>query len=308
MNNLKKLFISTPVVVLMLLLFTVVAHAESNRTGTATGDGLNVRKAPDIYSAVVTQLSKGTNVKVVDDAQGWYKITYGDITGWVSGDFLTVKDNALGSGTITGNEVNVRAEPSTEATVMTKLQKGQTAEYFSRSGDWYKIKLADGQFGWVFRDYYLVRNEQASRGAAQEAAAAAESVSEKVSDKANEIVAYAKKFLGVKYSYGGMSPKGFDCSGLTTYVFKNFGINLDRSSSAQATKGTAVKKADLKVADLVFFTSPGRPSSVGHVGIYVGGGKFIHASSSRSSYKVIISDLTTGNYASRYLSARRYLN
>jgi peptidoglycan DL-endopeptidase CwlO len=86
------------------------------------------------------------------------------------------------------------------------------------------------------------------------------------------LVVYAANFLGTKYVWGGTTPRGFDCSGFTKYVFAHFGINLNRVSGDQAKQGTYVTKANLQPGDLVFFGSP-----IHHVGIYVGNNSFIHA-------------------------------
>ncbi|MGI6705701.1 MAG: peptidoglycan-binding protein [Clostridia bacterium] len=106
------------------------------------------------------------------------------------------------------------------------------------------------------------------------------------SRKGSDVVAYAKKFIGVPYRYGGSSPKtGFDCSGFTSYVYKHFGVKLPRSSRDQLKVGTAVSRSNLKPGDLVLFGNP-----VHHVGIYVGDDKYIHAP--RTGEKVKISKLS----------------
>lgn len=114
-------------------------------------------------------------------------------------------------------------------------------------------------------------------------------------------VDFTRNYLGKPYVYGASSGKAFDCSGFTTYVMKNYGINLERTASQQFKKGTPVAKENLKPGDLVFFSSRGK--TIGHVGIYIGDHKFIHASSSKK--KVVISDLRT--YGDEYKGARRYI-
>ncbi|MDF2840202.1 MAG: hypothetical protein K0Q99_974, partial [Clostridia bacterium] len=118
----------------------------------------------------------------------------------------------------------------------------------------------------------------------------------------SKIVAYAKKFLGAPYKWGASNGKSFDCSGYVMYVFKNFGIKLGHGADDQFSVGTKIAKADLQLGDTVFFTTYKKGAS--HVGIYVGDNKFIHASSSGGN--VMITDLGTKYYASRYLGARRY--
>ena len=92
------------------------------------------------------------------------------------------------------------------------------------------------------------------------------------SDKADAVIAYAKRFLGVPYVWGGTSPSGFDCSGLTQYVFRSVGISLPRVSRDQQDVGTSISPYNVKKGDLVFRGNPAY-----HVGIYIGGGKYIHA-------------------------------
>lgn len=86
----------------------------------------------------------------------------------------------------------------------------------------------------------------------------------------DDLLAYAKEFIGVRYKYGGSSPQGFDCSGFTQYVFKKINYNLPRSSARQGETGDLVKPDDFKPGDLVFFMgSRNVPGRVGHVGIIV---------------------------------------
>lgn len=117
-----------------------------------------------------------------------------------------------------------------------------------------------------------------------------------------KVISYAKEFIGVKYLYGGMSPNGFDCSGFTSYVYKAFGINLPRTASGQAGTGLSVSKDNLVPGDLVFFET--YTKGISHVGIYVGNGQFIHASSSKG---ITITSLSDSYYLPRYRGATRIL-
>ena len=122
-----------------------------------------------------------------------------------------------------------------------------------------------------------------------------------------DIVDFAKKFLGYKYKYGAASPNtGFDCSGLTYYVYKNFGYTLSRSAKGQAANGTKVEKSDLQPGDLVIYKGTSL-KGIGHVGIYIGNNKMIHAS--EPGVGVIITDIDekSHNYPKRYVMGRRIL-
>lgn len=128
---------------------------------------------------------------------------------------------------------------------------------------------------------------------------------EPISNKGQEIVDYAKSFLGSRYVSGGTSPNGFDCSGFTQYVYSHFGYSIARVASGQASNGTEVSRSDLKLGDILIFQDYGR-TSIGHVGIYIGDGNFIHAAN--PSRGVVIDNLNSNSYYNiRFVCARRII-
>ncbi|RNC29064.1 MAG: D-gamma-glutamyl-meso-diaminopimelic acid endopeptidase CwlS [Candidatus Dichloromethanomonas elyunquensis] len=116
------------------------------------------------------------------------------------------------------------------------------------------------------------------------------------------LVDFAESLVGTPYVFGGTTTAGFDCSGFTKYVFGHYGISLPRTSFAQFASGSAISRNELQPGDLVFFTTYSKGAS--HVGIYIGGGRFVHADNPRVD--VTITSLNDGYYSSRYLGARRY--
>ena len=120
--------------------------------------------------------------------------------------------------------------------------------------------------------------------------------------KGDKLVEKAKTKMGCPYVWGATGPNTFDCSGLTSWVHKQFGITIPRTSLAQSKSGTYIFKSNLRPGDLVFFKTTSAP--VGHVGMYVGDGKFIHAPNSKSVVK--IDSLSSSYYSKRYVTGRRY--
>ena len=205
---------------------------------------------------------------------------------------------------------------------LTREEKNDKVEIIGQTGKWYKIKL-DGETAYVSAKYIsdtkvpettsrsgsTLRDEQVTvdkkeeTPVVEEKPAATENTPPATSTTGSAIVEYAKQYLGYKYISGGASPeKGFDCSGFTTYVYKHFGITLNRTSSAQINNGVAVSRDNLQPGDLVIFNNDAN-TKIGHVGIYVGGGNFIHASNPKDGVK--ITTLLSGYYAQRYVGARR---
>ncbi|WP_418790691.1 C40 family peptidase [Phosphitispora sp. TUW77] len=121
--------------------------------------------------------------------------------------------------------------------------------------------------------------------------------------KIEKIISIAHSLEGTPYVRGGSTPKGFDCSGFTSYIFRlGAGISLPRTSSGQASIGKAVSKAELKPGDIVYFNTNGK--TISHVGIYVGNNSFIHASYTKG---ITVTSLSNSYYVPRYLGARRVL-
>jgi cell wall-associated NlpC family hydrolase len=119
---------------------------------------------------------------------------------------------------------------------------------------------------------------------------------------APQAVRLAMSFSGTPYVWGGSRPGGFDCSGLTYYVYGQLGIRLPRVAEDQARVGIPVPREQLRPGDLVFFADSS--GYIGHMGMFIGNGKMLHAP--QTGDVVRVADITTGSYARRYAGARRF--
>ena len=205
----------------------------------------------------------------------------------------------------------VRSKPSKDGEIVMSLIKNTDVTVTGENGDWYKIKFNNYE-GYIFKELLSdSKLEETNRSTVDRYSETNTSNEETESESqtsalGEQIVAYAKQYLGCPYVYGAAGSSSFDCSGFTMYVYKHFGYELSHSATAQSKKGTYVAKEDLMPGDLVFFLDYETMDGIGHCGIYIGDGNFIHASSG-SGYCVKVSTLTSGSYAKRYSTARRLI-
>ena len=270
----------------------VGADAAELKGGIVDTGTLNFRSAPSESAPIIDKLYNGYRVCILDvDENGWASISINGNPGYVSAEYLDVLDvmDVNGGGAkVTASALNVRSYPSTDSAVLTTLPQGTVATITGINKGWFQVTYKGVQ-GYVSPDYIEIVPLQ--QQAASEPGA---------SSVTSDVISYAKQFIGTPYVYGGSTPSGFDCSGFTSYVYKHFGISLPHTATGQwqSGKGTRVYSISaLQPGDLVFFNDPSRNAgkACSHAGIYVGGGQFIHASSSRSQ-GVIHSTLLSGYY------------
>ncbi len=264
----------------------------SGKTGVISGSNVNFRSQPSTSSGVIATLAENTEVSLVSVDSGWCKAVYNGKEGYVSADYVSVDGLPLvdPQGIVTGDAVNVRSGPSTSYDVVTKVYSGTILNLTSVKDGWYGISY-NGLSGYISGDYVRIYDGSESGG----------------NGNGQSIVSKAKQYLGVPYVYGGASPRGFDCSGFTMYIYSQFGYSLPHSASSQwASLGTSVDRSNLQPGDLVFFNDPSisRGKACSHVGLYIGGGQFIHASSG-SHRGIVISNLSDSYYSRYYKGARR---
>ena len=280
----KVLFL-TGTMALLLTAHTMAADIAIG-AGCTTGSALRMRAETSTSSDIVTTLDKSVAVAILDDTtDGWFKVAYNGKTGYVSADYLRVdQDNVFETyGRVNGDGVNVRADASTDAEILASVDTGTIVTINGLVDGWYDVTCQYGTEGYIRSDFLDLTKESTTSASS-----------------GSGIVDTAMQHLGTRYVYGGASPKGFDCSGFTMYVYSQHSYSLPHTATGQWQSGLGSRVysiGELQPGDLVFFNDPSRNAgkACSHAGIYVAGGQLIHSSSSRSN-GVIISDLTSGYY------------
>ena len=249
------------------------------KIGYVSATSLYVRSEPTIDSEVIKTIYRNQEVEITGKTDGWYAVNIGETKGYVSARYIS--DTKIETTSRGSNDVRepIASENKVTNTVVepSQIKNPETME-----------KIEEQKNG-------MVEPVKETQGNPKQ--------EETANNLGEQIVEYAKKYLGCKYVSGGTTPKGgFDCSGFTQYVYAHFDIKITRSSKTQAKDGKYVDKEDLQIGDLIIFNNTDN-TAVGHTGIYVGGGKFIHAANAKKG--VIITSLSDSYYKARYVSSRR---
>jgi cell wall-associated NlpC family hydrolase len=287
----------------------------------------------------MAKMARTQTLTLVEQYQGWFLVEYGQNFGWVSSDLLTMVPGVIERvpvantipdpnpalvGYIADNATNLRKGPGSAYDRVTSLNAETKVDLLARHKDWYKVQLGDGTKAWVFSDLLNVapmvrrrvaqtndipalpvRNQVArsrSSGGASSASAAPVNVA-----ASGDVASFATQFVGYRYVWGGASPsRGFDCSGLTSYVYRQFGVGLPHSAAAQFSSryGAIIgSMGSLAPGDLVFFAGTTGRGGITHVAIYIGGGRIVHAMT--PAYGVQVSNLYTAYWQNHFAGGLR---
>ena len=297
---------------------------------------VNVRSTPDENGEAVGKLYNNSVGTFVSQQDGWYQITSGSVTGYVKSEYCVTGNDAVELAkqvgtklaTVNTTTLKVRADAKADAEVIGMVPEGEELTVSDEKDGWVKVNIEEGD-GWVSKDYVSLKTEfvQAESKAEEEArlakeaaemqaakassAAKLKSSSSKKSSKynsagsyvsagsgsasGNAVANYALQFVGNPYVYGGTSlTNGTDCSGFVMSVYNSFGVNLPHSSAADRSVGSSVSSlSEAQPGDLICYS--------GHVAMYIGGGKIVHASTSKTG--IIVSTASYRNI----LAIRRIL-
>lgn len=309
-------------------------------TTVSVARDVKLRIIPNLSASDKIEIKKGDNVTVEAELGKWYKIKNETVEGWLMKTKLTAgltpteepaeqpqepetpqaPENTTPPETVTPEQptttttptettmnktavvivetARVREGASTKANIIDVLDEDDIVTIIGEEGDFYKITTNKISSGFISKT--LVKEKDVtSRSTAEE-----RTVESKSPTKQDDIIEFAKQFLGYPYVLGCSSPEtGFDCSGFTRYVFGHFGYKLGRVAADQTSLGAVVERADLEVGDLLLFYDDAK-TKIGHCGIYMGNGQFIHSANPKRG--VVTDNLNTNSYYSqRFVTARR---
>ncbi len=294
----------------------------------------NIYILPVITSSIKDTIKVNTEVVVQEIAGNFAYIKYNNKYGWVRISLLQDKiaqpnestnvPTTEKKGYVNVTQAIVRKSATTSSEMITALNFNSEVTIIGEENDFYKILIDNQEYYIAKRLISDTKQQVTNRGTSTrktqisnvvvvnendnnqqlEEIATSTTTSAPTSSVGAQISQLAQGYVGYKYVYGGASPSsGFDCSGLVYYICGQLGYKVNRTADAQVNNGVYVEKTNLQPGDLVFFSNYKTYTGIGHVGIYIGDNKFVHASTATTG--VIISSLNEATYIKRYVTARR---
>lgn len=304
------------------------------KIGQVREDSLALRDGPGTNYVSIKKLDAGAQLDLLEIYQDWFHVgTRDGDDGWVKGDFLVINDGVINRLTVTDtvpdpapnlvgkindNKVNLRKGPDSRYARVNTVNAGLVVDLLGKYDDWYKVRLEDGTKAWIFSDLlnvsaHVLRRVPLTKDFPKLPTAPSRSVGRTTAGvglskikASGDVASFAAQFVGYRYRWGGSSPRnGFDCSGLLVYSYAQYGISLPRTAASQFSGGGVQVGGmeNLSPGDLVFFVNTDGRRGITHAGMYIGGGRIVHAMSPR--YGVQISSLYDRYWSSRYYGAVR---
>ena len=301
-------------------------------------ENTKLKIVPVINATETIEVKKDEEVNVTEIINGWVCVETQNTKGWIRKEKILTKaeqekiaqeqqaaqeaaeqqaaqEQAQSSQKtmyVSASTVNVRKEPNTSSEIVTNATMNTEVVVQSEEGGWSKVTV-NGRDGYIATNLLSATRQTTSRSSTTRRSTTSTQSSTQTQDTTSTttsasssgaaVVAKAKSYIGYKYVYGGSSPStGFDCSGFTSYIYKQFGVSLNRTAAGQYSNGTAVSRANLQPGDLVMFGKSG----INHVGIYIGGGMIVHAENKTTG--VTTDTINSGYYNNNYVGARRIFN
>lgn len=284
-SNIKK---GTVIGLAIATVNTSIAFAADNSNAGASISNISTISSNESLNDILS-LSENNLIEAIDNNKNKIQLENGEI--------IPAYDIANSSETIyavvtSATGLNLRKDSSASSDIIKTLPSGYALSVIDVVDGWIKVTDDSNTTGFISSEYVSINKGTKPVNTA--------------SSKGNEVVSFAKQFLGTPYVYGGTNLKsGVDCSGFVYAVYKNFGISLNRSSRDQIKNGPSISKSELQAGDLVFFNAGGN-SPISHVGIYMGNGQYIHSTDGKAM-GVTITNLNSGYSARTYYGACRVL-
>ncbi len=263
---------------------------------------LNLRKAPSTDGAILEKLSFGDRLTRIAIGAGWSQVRTADgKTGYVVSEYLSTtmvfKDDSTRVYVIS-NSLNLRKGPSTEYAILKKLGYGDRLTRTGIGDGWSRVKTSSGTVGYVANEFI------STKAPADRTTTPVKPLSDSAIDLGKAIAKEALKYLGVPYRSAADPDVGFDCSGLTWYVFGRYKISVPRSARDYSGAGVRVPLSEAVAGDILCWDTrrDGRTSCT-HVGIYLGDGRMVHASSTLG--EVVIVEIS--RYNAQLLYVKRFI-
>ena len=289
------------------------------RVGTVREEGLQLRDGPGTNYIALTKLDSNMQLDLLESYDGWFHVGVpGGLDGWVKGEFLNIQSGVLERiavaeaipdaspdmvGRINDNKVNLRKGPDSRYSKVQTVNSGLSVNVIGKYKDWIQVKLNDGSKAWIFSDLINISSHvqrripttsnfpalpKTSNGTV--ARSSGNSANLANIPASGDVASFAVQFVGYPYRWGAASPsRGFDCSGLTSYVYAQHGVRLPRTAASQYSTGVGARIGSidsLAPGDLVFFAGTGGHRGISHVAIYIGGGRIVHAMTPRLGVQV----------------------
>ena len=304
------------------------------KVGVVREEGVNLRDGPGTNYVSMAKMGLGQELTLVERFEGWFLVEYGQNYGWVTSDFLNIVPGVIERvpvaqtvpdpnpplvGAVLENNVNIRKGPGSAYERLGSVSAGQNVSLLARHKDWYRVQLENGSKAWIFSDLLKIAPMAVrrvpltndipalpARARATTTRGGGSSGAPVNIPASGDVASFAVQFVGSRYVWGGASPRGFDCSGLTSYVYRQFGVSLPHSAAGQfSTRYGAMigSMGNLAPGDLMFFANTGGRRGISHVAIYIGGGQMVHAMTPR--YGVQVSGIWSSYWQNHFAGAIR---
>lgn len=300
-------------------------------------ENTKLKIVPSINATDIIEVKKDEKVEIIETINGWVCVQTETTKGWIRTEKLksveeqpveqpqeqveeteqtvqepeVVQETKLKTSYINSQTVNLRKEASKTSEVVAKLSLNTAVDVYSEENGWSQVKVGEKE-GYIATSLLSNKKQETSRSletpresetSTNQTAQKQETTTTKVptSGKGATVVETAKNYIGSSYAYGASGPSSFDCSGFTSYIFKQHGVSLNRTAAGQYSNGVAVSRDQLQPGDLIMFGKSG----INHVGIYIGGGQMVHAAN--KSRGVTTDTINSGYYNNNYVGARRVI-